>query len=760
MLDIKKVNMLWSVFCVAIILVTACSSQAAVAPTVASPSATPNSAPTAQPTNTSFPQVDAIPVQPEIPSLYESQAAYFPIGAALMSDQLDDGRHIYLLTRHFNALTPENEMKPVSIQPSEGVFTWEGADGLMRFAQAHNMVVHGHTLVWHSQVPDWMFQDAQGQPLTASPESKTLVLSRMETHIRALVGRYKGQIAIWDVVNEVIDPGYPDCMRRSKWYELTGADYISLAFNLAHEVDPNARLLINDYGTEDPSRQACLYNLIRDLRAQGVPVDGIGHQMHINVESPSVAAIEQTLQKFDELGVEQYVTELDMSLYTNNSASYSKVPSEVMIQQGHRYKEIFDVFKRHAKTLKGVTFWGMADDHTWLKTWPIARINLPLLFDEKLQAKYAYWGIVDPTYPRLPMLIQKISISKGTPELDGQAELLWSQQPWNTLRDLPQASFQVRWDEKNLYVFVNIKGDPQHIQKIEVFVDENKNKTKTYEADDRHYSFENGVCSGCEGVKSAAAVDGYQLEAAIPLNLGAGRGGQKIGFDLRITTNDQPQPISWNDHTNQQDADTSQYGTLTLAPAAQLIAATQGTPVVDGEADEVWDKAVEFTTSVWVLSNTGATAKVKLLWDSECLYIFAMVTDPKLSDASRNAWEQDSIEVFIDQNNAKTSTYEPDDGQFRVNFKNVQTYNGDAKAELITSATKEIPGGYVVELAIKFDAIQPQEGMLIGFDFQVNDDANGDGARDSVVVWNDPTGQSYINTSRLGLLQFVKQASK
>lgn len=750
----KNVIFRWAViFVIASLVLSACASQSVPAtevPIIIVPSAVPTDMPA--------PNVTLIPVQPEIPSLRETLADYFPVGAAIMSDQLYSGEHAYLLTRHFNSITPENEMKPLSIQPSEGNFTWRGADELVAFAKAYNMAVHGHTLVWHQQVPDWMFNDEQGKPLTASPESKALVLARLETHIRALVGRYKGAINVWDVVNEVIDPGYQDCMRRTKWYELTGTDYIATAFRVAREVDPDAKLLINDYGTTDPERRTCLYNVVSDLLAQGVPVDGVGHQMHINIETPTPYQIESTIQKFAELGVDQHITEMDMSLYTNDSSSYKQVPGEILIQQGHRYKDIFEVFRRQADNLQSVTFWGMADDHTWLKTWPIPRKNLPLLFDEDLQAKSAFWGIVDPSPENLRMLVQKVNVSQATPVLDAKAELMWSQQPWLEIPGTQKvtAQFQTRWDAEHVYLFVDVKGFAEDVSKIEVFIDENKNKTQTYEKDDRHYIFENGACVACEGVTFAESPEaGYRLEVALPFNLAAGRSGQKVGFDIRITEAGYA-PVSWNDHTNGQDMDTSQFGTLTFTSASNMTTAVAGTPVIDAEEDAVWANATETATDIWVAGNSGATATVKTLWDSQYLYVYAVVTDTLLSDASRNAWEQDSFEVFIDQNNAKTTSYEADDGQFRVNFNNVQSYNGNAKVELITSATKIVPGGYVVELAIKFDAITPQEGMLIGFDFQVNNDENGDGVRDSISKWNDPTDNSYMNTARFGLLQFVK----
>ncbi|MBN1311471.1 MAG: 1,4-beta-xylanase, partial [Anaerolineae bacterium] len=162
-------------------------------------------------------------------------------------------------------------------------------------------------------------------------------------------------------------------------------------------------------------------------------------------------------------------------------------------------------------------------------------------------------------------------------------------------------------------------------------------------------------------------------------------------------------------------------------------------------------------TDVWVMGSSGATAKVKTLWNSQYLYVYAVVTDTLLSKESSNAWEQDSIEVFLDQNNEKTTSYQSDDAQYRVNFDNEQSFNGAATADLISSATKIIPGGYVVELAIKLDAVQLSDGVRIGFDFQVNNDEDGDGVRDSVAIWEDPTGQSYQNTSKIGILEFSAQ---
>jgi len=699
--------------------------------------------------------------QVDIPSVYETLSAYFVVGAAITPDLIDEEQHNILMTRHFSSLTVENAMKPGSIQPSEGEFRWAGPDKLVQYARENDKAIHGHTLVWHQQAAEWMFEDSEGNPLAATPENKELVLQRLETHIRAVVGRYKDDVHIWDVVNEVIDPGNSDCMRRTKWYDLTGTDYIVTAFQVADEVAPDAVLLINDYGTTEPRKRTCLYNVVSDLQAQGVPVDGVGHQMHITIGAPSAEVIEDTILMFAELGVEQHITELDMSIYTNDTDSYTTVPDEILVRQGKRYKAVFDVFKRQADHIQSVTFWGLADDRTWLKTFPIARINLPLLFDEQLQAKPAYWGVVDPT--KLPVAVQRMTIAAGTPTIDGYPEIVWTMQSWIRLKATAplRVNFQTLWDEDYLYLYVDVEGSTLDSgDKIEVFIDENNAKTAAYEDDDVHYTCQDGVCTPSDGVVYAvqAKEGGYGLEVAFPLDTAATIGGE-IGFDLRITGGSQPDtPYSWSDPTYSQDTSTTNFGTLELAEAVRLTVAVRGTPVIDGNEDAVWADAVEDETAVWVVGESGATARVKTLWDDEHLYVLAVVSDSLLSKASSNAWEQDSFEVFVDQNNAKTSWYQVDDGQYRINFDNEQSFNGAAAPELITSATRIVPGGYVVELAIKLDAVTPQEGVQIGFDFQVNDDKDGDGVRDSVVTWNDPTHQSYQNTSRLGVLLFVEQA--
>lgn len=342
--------------------------------------------------------VPPMPIQQDIPSLKDVLADYFTVGAA-MDPAETLGVYAELVQKHYNVIVAGDALKWDTLRPSESQFDFTQSDLIVQFAKDNDMAIRGHTLVWHNQTPDWVFQDENGDEMQPTSENKALLLQRLETHIRTVVGRYKDDIDTWDVVNEPVDENQPDCLRQSLWYQITGTDYIKTAFRIAREVDPDAKLFINEFDTTVPSKRTCLYNLTRDLLEQGVPIDGVGHQMHTNIESPTGDETDATIQLFAGLGVDQQITEFDMSVYTNDTDTYTTVPEELLIKQGYRYKEIFDVLKQHKDNISTVIFWGVGDDNTWLKTFPITRLDLPLPFDEQLQAKHAYWGIVDSWLP-------------------------------------------------------------------------------------------------------------------------------------------------------------------------------------------------------------------------------------------------------------------------------------------------------------------------------------------------------------------------
>ena len=365
---------------------------------------------------------------------------------------------------------------------------------------------------------------------------------------------------------------------------------------------------------------------------------------------------------------------------------------------------------------------------------------------------------------RLPVLSQRLSVVNGTVSVGGLKDNAWRTASRNAFgsEDGLSATFKALWDEHHLYVLAVVNDPTRSLgDQVEVFVDENNGKTPVYEADDAAYSFRRYRLGNAPARFRTLELSGgrYEVQAAIPIARALATGAE-VGFDIRVTDANGGATIAWNDFTLSQATDTSRFGTLVLVGANQFGEVKRGTPIVDGEVDALWAGANEIVTGTWVLGTSGSTARVKALWDKGQLYLFAHVSDTLLSTAATNPWEEDSVEVFLDQNNNKTSTYEPDDGQFRVNYENTQTFGGSASAARLTSATKVVPGGYDVELAITFDAITPAPGTFIGFDFQVNNDELGNGVRSSVVTWSDPTGQSFQNTSRLGVLKLVRQRAR
>ncbi|MBP9664876.1 MAG: endo-1,4-beta-xylanase [Pyrinomonadaceae bacterium] len=343
-------------------------------------------------------------IQQEIPALRQFLAP-MKIGAAIGAGAIGGDAHTQLLTKHFNSITSENDMKWGPIHPSENTYNYGPADAQVAFAVANGMQVRGHALVWHEQNPNWLFLDGNGQPMTPTPQNKALLLARLDAHIRAVVGHFGSNVYAWDVVNEVIDPAQPDGYRRSQWFNICGTEYIDKAFQVAREVAPNAKLFINDYNTTDPTKRAFLLALVQNLKGRGIPIDGVGHQMHSNIDGPPASVVTNTINMFAAIpGIDNHVTELDISVYNNGTQTYSSIPREVLRRQGFLYRDYFVAFRQANAQgkLSSVTTWGLADDSTWLSNFPIPRLEAPLLFDHLLQAKFAYWGIVGPSRLLVP----------------------------------------------------------------------------------------------------------------------------------------------------------------------------------------------------------------------------------------------------------------------------------------------------------------------------------------------------------------------
>jgi endo-1,4-beta-xylanase len=357
-------------------------------------------------------QVTYIPpptIETDLPSLHEELAGFFPIGAAVSNVEIS-GVHGELLKKHFNSVTSGNDMKWDATEPNPGTFVFTNADQQVAFAQANGMRVRGHTLLWHQQTPAWVFTDPlTGQPMLPTAANHDLLLARLENHVRNVVAHFGDKVYAWDVVNEVIDESQADCMRRSPWFNITGTDFLDTAFRAAREAAPPGTLLfINEFNSTIPNKRQCLFNVVSAMQARGVPVDGVGHQMHDNFEFPSAQSMADTLDLFAGLGLVQHVTEMDVSIYSGSAntpiPNYDEIPAERFLRQARHYRDFFRVFKAHRDQLSSVTVWGLADDLTWL-TRP-GRVDGPLLFDDQLQHKLAYTAIVSPQdLPRTPATV-------------------------------------------------------------------------------------------------------------------------------------------------------------------------------------------------------------------------------------------------------------------------------------------------------------------------------------------------------------------
>lgn len=345
---------------------------------------------------------------PEIPALHDVFQSAFLIGGALNPSQFT-GQNVAesgIAAKHFNTITPENVMKWESIHPEPGVYDFGPADRFVEFGEANDMFIVGHTLVWHSQVPEWVFEDAQGQPV-----SRDTLLARMRDHIHTVAGRYRGQVDGWDVVNEALnDDG---TLRQSPWLRIIGEDYLAKAFEYAHEADPDAELYYNDYSLNNPAKRDGAVRLVRSLQARGLKVTGIGMQAHYTLSEPPLEEIEASIQAFSELG-DVMITELDVAVLPRPQAHWGadisqraelrdelnpfpeEFPDSMQQRLAERYAEFFDVFLTHQDDISRVTFWGVTDAASWLNGWPIAgRTSYPLLFDRQNRPKPAFFAVVE-----------------------------------------------------------------------------------------------------------------------------------------------------------------------------------------------------------------------------------------------------------------------------------------------------------------------------------------------------------------------------
>lgn len=350
------------------------------------------------------------PQQEQAPSLKDAYKDMFLIGTALNANHNfgHDTLGIKLIQDHFNSIVAENCMKSMHLQPTEGVFFFDEADKFIAFGEANNMHIVGHTLIWHSQAPDWLFTDENGEDV-----SREVMIERMRSHIHTVVGRYKGRVDGWDVVNEaVLDDG---SWRNTKFYEIIGEEYIKLAFQFAHEADPDAELYYNDYAMSQEGKRNSVVEMVKKLQEEGIKIDGIGMQGHMGMDYPDISEFEKSIEAFAALGVKVMITEMDITLlpfpagetaevsltaeYQEKMNPYAEgLPEEVEAAFNKRYSDFFGLFLKHQDKISRVTLWGLTDNDTWRNDWPIpGRTDYPLLFDRNYEPKAVVQQLIDLT---------------------------------------------------------------------------------------------------------------------------------------------------------------------------------------------------------------------------------------------------------------------------------------------------------------------------------------------------------------------------
>lgn len=664
----------------------------------------------------------------DIPSLKQEYQDKFMIGAAVPRASFADDNLMELLKQQYATFTPENELKPenvLDIKASQAlaengdethpVTNFEQAKPLLEFAKNNDIKVHGHVLVWYSQTPDEFFKS--GYKTDGELVSREIMLQRMENYIASIMDyvntNYPDVITSWDVVNEAIaddtaqlrptkaDNPEKGCM----WMDTVGDDYVLKAFEYARKYAPSdVKLFYNDYSVPFEPKLTAIKNLVEPIYEKGL-IDGIGFQSHYEIFSPSAKQLSESLSIFADMGLRIRISELDIGIDNNSE--------ELLLKQAYRFSDLFKVFDNFSDNIDAVVFWGVSDATSWKSA------NSPLLFDVNMQPKLAFWALTDSSKLPSPTLIaNSYGPCDNTDENFDMA----------TKYTFSNHTLQSIYNDNNIYVKVSVNDNtPGDTDKVIVYLDD-----KSYEVNR----------SDCESNN-----DGYTAMIEIPETV---RILQSIKFDTMIIDNGNT--CGWND--NNATDENRKFGKLSIRQMASLAESTYGKPdmTLDTIDTAQWDKATYYDISATEILNADeghkVNAKFKTLWQEDMLYILFDITDPHLDDSAANSYEQDSVEVFIDEGNDKKSSYESGDGQYRLNFKNVLNIDhGDVKPEHRTIITDN---GFMAEIAIPLTQSE-QAGDILGFDVRYNN-ATASGSR-TILNFYDTSDTGWKDTMMFGLLK-------
>lgn len=720
--------------------------------------------------------INTASIQRNIPNLkdkfYEDFGDDMIVGTSLSGGELSDEVLMQLVEKHFNAITLGNELKPdahlgngapelesatingTTIQVPKLNYT--NAERYLDFLNEWNaenpdnqIKVRGHVLVWHSQTPEWFFhEDYDANKPYVTPEVMNL---REEWYIKTILehyvgadSKYKDLFYGWDVVNEAVSDStgtYRNDSENSSWWAVYQSnEFIINAFRFANKYAPESlELYYNDYNDCTPGKVEGIVNLLKDVKAaEGTRIDAMGMQGHYNVDSPTPEQFESAAKKYGEVVGKIMVTELDFKASTQYDGTKATLENEYNIQ-AHSYKNLYQTMKKlhdeKSVEVGGFIVWGVIDCNSWLQMYTgvgggvtDGRAQCPLLFDDNYQAKPAFWGIVDPT--QLAPETKRVSVAQSPVDTFNEAnEVKFADD---------KVGFIPIWNEGQLQFKVKVTDSSSDASdKVEVFMDKNNSKTM-------------GISCKCVGVARSEGTEvdgGYEVIVNVPYD--NAEANKVIGFDILVTDGDKQ--YGFNDENLTMAEGSKFYAEGVLKPYLYI---PKGAVKVDGELDEAWNNAPDVALGN-VTDNPQASASFKVLWDDEYLYVYATVTDPVLNKNSEQVHEQDSIEVFIDETNSKADAYNSATKQYRINYANEHSFNGDTCVEEnITSVAKETENGYVIEAAIKWTEGKPEVNSEIGIEFQIND-ADASGMRIGTVSWNDTTNQCWSMPSYYGTAMLV-----
>ncbi len=681
----------------------------------------------------------------------------FIIGTAISYMEFADEQEMELVTKHFNGVTLGNELKPDSmLKQNAQIITYDlngeeievpelnydtperYLDFFVDWNNEHpdkKIRIRGHVLVWHSQTPEFFFHedyDTSKPYVTPEVMNKRLeyYIKSVATHFTSDNSKYKDLFYGWDVVNEAISDGtgtYRNASENSSWWAVyQSPEFIQNAFVYANKYMPESiALFYNDYNEYVTSKVGGICELLRTVKeTQGARIDGMGMQAHYQVDSnsPTMEQFKSAARAYSEIVGQVQVTELDFKGSANSKDE----------RLANRYKALYDTIRRlknEGVNITGMTIWGVVDKHSWLQT---ANNNgggsngssrqYPLLFDDNYKAKNAFWALVNAG--ELEPEIRNLTLIQNASDDYSVGN------SYTFKGEDSSATFVPMWSEDGISVKVSVADTS--VQDTDCF---------TIYTDDG-----NGISSVTVNRSEATETeDGYEAVVKAAVDAEALSSNQ-VKMDVTVT--DGEKTFAFGDTTLGQAESSKYYAETVVKP---LLSVKKGTIEVDAETDdEAWKTAKDVPLTINIGSTV--TANAKILWDEENLYVLAEVKDSVLNKDSSQAHEQDSLEVFIDENNHKSTSYEEDDKQYRINYDNEQSFNGKkCVEENVKSATKLTDDGYVVEAAFKWTDITPEVGVQVGLELQIND-ADDSGKRLGTLSWADKSGTGWSSPEVFGTI--------